>query len=71
MAEEETTHMEVQVAAFQIYTDSQGEYRWRLRADNNQVIATSGEGYKDKADCRAGVDLVRSLAPEADLEEEE
>ncbi len=59
------------MAQFQVYTDTQGEYRWRLRADNNQVIATSGEGYVDRSDCEAGIDLVKELAPEAEVKEED
>jgi len=42
---------------FQIYKVS-GGFRWRLRAGNNQVLATSGEAYKAKADCRHGIELV-------------
>ncbi len=57
------------MAQFQIYEDNSGEYRWRLLADNNQVIATSGEGYKSKADCMRGVDLVKASAPQASVKE--
>jgi uncharacterized protein YegP (UPF0339 family) len=44
---------------FRIYRDSQGYWRWRLRATNNRIIADSGESYANKHDCRAGVDLVK------------
>jgi uncharacterized protein YegP (UPF0339 family) len=27
------------------------DYRWRLWADNGRIIANSGEGYRNKADC--------------------
>lgn len=47
------------MARFQIFRDAQGEYRWRLRAGNNQVIATSGEGYKARSDCEHGIELVK------------
>ncbi len=33
---------------FQIYRDKKGEYRWRLRAGNCRIVATSGEGYRRK-----------------------
>lgn len=56
------------MAKFQLYQDSSGEFRWRLRADNNQVIATSGEGYKSRADCQHGIELVKRLAPSAPVE---
>ncbi len=32
------------MAKFQIFKDRSGEYRWRLRADNNEIIADSAEG---------------------------
>lgn len=33
---------------FEIYQDKKGEWRWRLKAANYQIIADSGEGYKQK-----------------------
>ncbi len=42
-----------------VYKDVAGEWRWKLRAGNNQPIATSGEGYKNKADCLHGIQLVK------------
>ena len=44
---------------FQVYADAAGEWRWRLVAGNDQVIATSGEGYRDRADCLHGIELVK------------
>jgi uncharacterized protein YegP (UPF0339 family) len=43
---------------FQLYKDAAGEWRWRLRAKNGQVIATSGEGYKNAYDC---MDMIRTI----------
>jgi len=34
---------------FVIYTDTAGEWRWRLLARNGRLIAEGGEGYKRKA----------------------
>jgi uncharacterized protein YegP (UPF0339 family) len=56
-------------ATFEIYQDSRREYRWRLKARNGQVIATAGQGYKSKADCRHGVELVQKEASSAKVEE--
>jgi uncharacterized protein YegP (UPF0339 family) len=56
-------------ATFEIYEDVRKEYRWRLKAANGQVIATSGQGYKAKADCRHGVELVQKEAATARVEE--
>ena len=45
---------------FQIFKDIVYQWRWRLRAANNQIIAISGEGYANKQDCLHGIDLVKS-----------
>lgn len=58
------------MAKFQIYKDTRAEYRWRLRADNNQIIATSGEGYKAKSDCMHGIDLVKGQAAGAGVDDQ-
>lgn len=34
----------------QAYRDSHGEYRWRLKHTNGNVLSDSGEGYKNKAE---------------------
>lgn len=44
---------------FEIYTDTAGEYRWRLRALGGEIIATSGEGFKSKAKCEYEVGRVK------------
>ena len=51
---------------FEIYQDKKGEFRWRLRADNNQVIA-AGEGYSSKAGCKNGIESVKKNAPKAEV----
>ena len=53
---------------FEIYTDKAGEFRFRLKARNGEIIATS-EGYKAKAGCLNGVESVRKNAPDAAVEE--
>ena len=54
-------------AEFELYKDNAGEFRWRLQAGNNEIIADSGEGYSNKADCEYGIELVRTLAPTAPI----
>ncbi|WP_164162792.1 MULTISPECIES: YegP family protein [Stenotrophomonas] len=39
-----------------------GDWRWRLVADNGEIVATSGEGYHNKADCLHGIELVTSTS---------
>lgn len=55
---------------FEVYEDKGGEFRFRLKAANGQVIATS-EGYKAKSSCMNGIESVGKNAPEAEVEEQE
>jgi len=55
---------------FEMYTDKAGEFRFRLKARNGEVIATS-EGYKSKASCENGIASVKKNAPEAETVEVE
>ena len=54
---------------FEIYLDKAEEYRFRLKATNGQVIATS-EGYKTKDSCENGIESVKKNAPEAEIVKE-
>ena len=54
---------------FEIYTDKAGEFRFRLKAKNGEIIAT-GEGYKAKPSCKNGIESIRKNAPEAEVVEE-
>lgn len=54
---------------FEMYEDKAGEFRFRLKAKNGQIIAT-GEGYKAKAGCKNGIESIRKNAPDAKIEEE-
>ena len=51
---------------FEVYKDNAGEFRFRLKATNGQVIAT-GEGYKAKAGCMNGIESVKKNAPDAEV----
>ena len=55
---------------FEVYTDKRGEFRFRLKAANGQIIAT-GEAYKAKASCLNGIASIRKNAPDADVVVEE
>ena len=54
---------------FEVYVDKAGEFRFRLKARNGEIIAT-GEGYKAKASCLNGIESVKKNAPEAEVVEE-
>jgi len=54
---------------FEVYTDKAGEFRFRLKATNGQIIAV-GEGYKAKAGCLNGIASIVKNAPEAEIVKE-
>jgi len=43
---------------FEVYTDKNGEFRFRLKAKNGEIIAVS-EGYKSKQSCLSAIGLVK------------
>lgn len=55
---------------FEVYADKAGEFRFRLKAGNGQIIATS-EGYKSKSGCMNGIESVKKNAPDAEVVEAE
>ncbi len=52
---------------FELYADKAGEFRFRLKARNGEVIAVS-EGYKAKASCKNGIESVVKNAADAAVE---
>lgn len=46
------------MAKFEVYNDKKGEFRFRLKASNGQVILT-GQGYKAKPGCMNGIESVK------------
>lgn len=56
---------EYQVAGkIELYSDARGEFRFRLKAGNGEVILT-GEGYKSRTACDNGVASVQKNAGDA------
>ena len=54
---------------FEIYKDAKGEYRWRLKAANHEIIA-QGQGYTKQAkNCQHAVDLVKSTTAATPVKE--
>ncbi len=51
---------------FEMYEDNAGEFRFRLKATNGEVIAVS-EGYKAKAGCKNGIESVVKNATDAEV----
>ncbi|MBU7026706.1 MAG: YegP family protein [Theionarchaea archaeon] len=55
---------------FEVYKDAAGEFRFRLKAPNGEIIAVS-EGYTTKANCLNGIESVIKNAPKAEIVEVE
>jgi uncharacterized protein YegP (UPF0339 family) len=60
----------IMAATFEVYKDRAGEYRWRLRHQNGNVIADSGEGYVTKSGAINGIESVKENAPDAPVEDQ-
>lgn len=66
-------HVEDQTAAgcetlthpkYELYKDKAGQFRFRLKASNGEIIAAS-EGYKSKSSAKNGIASIGRNAPEA------
>lgn len=44
----------------EVFEDKAGEFRWRRKAGNGQVISTSGEGYRNKKDALHGLRIANA-----------
>ena len=55
---------------FEVYKDKAGEFRWRLKAANGETLATGGQGYKEKADAKHGIELVQKSGTDDKLKYE-
>jgi uncharacterized protein YegP (UPF0339 family) len=65
---DEQPSFETAKARFQLFRDRAGDWRWRLRHDNGNIIADSGEGYSSKQKAEQGLQSVKSNAPGAEVE---
>lgn len=53
---------------FQIYADSAGNYRWRLKSSNGQTVASSGESFDSRSNAKRAAENVKSNAGSAEIE---
>jgi len=60
-------HEQVTNPKYEIYLDKAGEYRFRLKASNGEIIAAS-EGYTRKESCKNGIESIMKNAPDATVE---
>ena len=54
---------------WEIYKDKAGEFRFRLKARNGQIICAS-EGYKQMAGLKNGIESIIRNAPDAEIVKE-
>ena len=52
---------------FYVFRGTNGQWYWRFYAPNNQIVAVGGEGYINKTDCVAGINLVALHSPGATI----
>ena len=45
--------------SYLIYLDANQHFRWKIEAANGRIIANSGEGYHNLADCEHAINLVK------------
>ncbi|MFB6308855.1 MAG: HVO_2922 family protein, partial [Haloarculaceae archaeon] len=50
---------------FEIYEDTAGEWRWRLRHQNGNIIADSSQGYASRSNVERALESVREYVPGA------
>ena len=56
------------VARVELFTDTTGDHRWRAIARNGEIVATSGEGYRNAAHARA---MAERILPGVEIRDEE
>jgi len=62
-------YLQVDPVAFEVYADRAGRYRWRLLHRNGEILGDSGEGYDTRAAARRAANEVRTVAPDADVDD--
>jgi uncharacterized protein YegP (UPF0339 family) len=50
---------------FEVYQDRAGEWRWRLRAKNGQIVANGGEAFASKGNVLRSIKAVRKAVARA------
>jgi len=60
----------IMAGKFEVYKDKADKYRFRLKASNGEIIASS-EAYESKAGCMNGIESVKKNAPDAKVVETE
>ena len=66
LIEDQTRGEEQNCPKYELYKDKAGEFRFRLKASNGEIIGKS-EGYKAKASAKKGIASIAKNAPEAPI----
>jgi len=53
-------------ATFEVYEDEGGDWRWRLRHDNDNIIADCGQGYASRSGATSAVEGIREYVGPAE-----
>ena len=69
LASPRDAHAAVAGLKFEVYKDSRGGFRWRLKAGNGRILGSSGDGYKNRVDCLGAIDLIKKGASTAAVED--
>jgi uncharacterized protein YegP (UPF0339 family) len=54
---------------YEVYQDNKGDYRWRAKSSNGQIVSASGSAYKTKSEGEQAADIVKKGAAKATVEE--
>lgn len=52
---------------WEIYLDAKGEYRFRLKASNGNIVCITNDGYLSKPACKNGMQAIAKAAANADI----
>jgi uncharacterized protein YegP (UPF0339 family) len=55
---------------FEVYKDKGGDYRFRVKDDAGTILAGSGKGYEDKADCLKIIEVIKKGAATAKIDDQ-
>jgi uncharacterized protein YegP (UPF0339 family) len=61
---------DTKAAVFELYKDSGGEFRFRLKDDEGTLLATSGKGYKTKGECQKVIETIKRDAAKAKFDDQ-
>ena len=54
---------------FEVYQDTAGKYRWRLKDGNGEKVASSGESFDSRYNAKRAAENVKATAPQAIIED--